>query len=422
MMLRSFVPMLAVLVLMPFHAMAADAAGTLKTLTGTAHITRAGSAPQGIAAGAAVAVNDIVETDAGARAVFSFSDGAELVMTGKGRLVIDEYVFDADKKSGNKAVLDIFEAAFSYTGGALDKGVKPEVKLNIDYGTIGIRGTKLVGARRNGITWIYLSEGGALFENTGGKTEIAPGYGTRISGKAEAPAPAYLWGEAEIAWLQRFVDDPASHETPAMASNMDFKKAMPSAERAPALSAPAAPAAMPEPSGGASNGAASGMVASEPSAKAKQSRAGVSDAAPAESAQQPDGPPIFEYKRGSTVAGSLITEDGGGNLRIDAREPVTVQLAEVNVAAYKLQNTVLLYAADVKASALNGSAHLQVLVHFPGNKAGQIYASDMAAGEWKPLTGEFALPPGNMPDVIKVNLVIDGTGSVLLRNLRLMRQ
>ena len=134
--IRSFAVAVVLSAVLPLQAMAETAVGTLKTLAGTAHLTHAGAA-QAMKEGDTVGMDDVVETEAGSRAVFSFADGAELVMTGKGKLVIDEYVYDTAKTAGNKAVLDVLDAAFSYTGGAMDKAAKPEVKLNLDYGTIG---------------------------------------------------------------------------------------------------------------------------------------------------------------------------------------------------------------------------------------------------------------------------------------------
>ncbi len=427
MQIRSFSAVLAVFALWPLHAQAGDGVGMVKTLTGTARLTHAAAAPQPIVAGAEIAMDDVIETDAGARAIFSFADGAELVMTGKGKLVIDEYVFNPDKKTGNKAALDIFEAAFSYTGGALDKSSKPDVKLNIDYGTIGIRGTKLIGARRNGITWVYLSEGGAVLENTGGKTNLAPGYGTRIRSRADAPAPAYLWGPEEVAWLQRFVDDAETHETPAMASNMSVKELVPQESQRqdmPAVSAPASPAA-PTAGGAAAESDAAPARAraadSAPAAEAADAKAKVAARADAQTE-------IALTRAADTGKDVVITDEPDGVRRITASLSAIVQVALVKITPPDLANAQLRYTAEINAEALNGVAHIEFHVLLASGKTGYVFGRDapdgsVTAGQgWKTVTGSFAIKPGDVVEQIKVILVIDGKGSILLRNLHLLRE
>lgn len=427
MQIRWFAAVFAVLALWPSNARAGEGAAVLKTLAGTARLTHAGAAPQPVAAGAEIFMDDIIETDAGARAVFGFADGAELVMTGKGKLVIDEYLFTPGKETGNKAVLDIIGAAFSYTGGALDKAAKPDVKLNIDYGTIGIRGTKLIGALRNGITWVYLSEGGAVLENTGGKTDLSPGYGTRIRSRADAPAPAYLWGVEEVAWLQNFVDDAGTHETPAMASNMTLKKLAPQemqAANSPAVSAPASPAAP-----------AAGGAAAERNAGSARSSAAADSASAAETSSAKARQAVkTDTQSGITLA--WIAEEGkdataasaaDGVRQIVTHAPAIVHLARVNASSPALDNVQLRYTAEINAAALDGEAHLEFHVLLAGGKTGYVFGRDTAegavtaSGGWKTVAGSFALKPGDVPDQVKVMLVVDGKGSVLLRNLRLLR-
>ncbi len=419
--IRSFAVAAVLFAFWPLQAMAETGAGTLKTLTGTAQLTHAGAA-QAMKEGDTFVMNDVVETEAGSRAVFSFADGAELVMTGKGKLVIDEYVYDPAKAAGNKAVLDVLDAAFSYTGGAMDKAAKPEVKLNLDYGTIGIRGTKLIGARRNGITWVYLSEGGAVFENAGGRTDIGPGYGTRIRSKADAPVPAYPWGAEEVAWLQRFVDDAGAHETPAMASNMssnNLAQGKLEAENMPAMSAPS-------PAGGA---AAESNEMPARARAADSAPAAEATAAKAKQSAKADAQPEIALAR-APIAGKdgLVAEESAGTLRITTGQPAIVQLAAANAATTQPQNTPLRYTAELNAQALEGAAHLEVHVLLSGGKTGYVFGRDTqdtavtAADGWKTVTGSFSLKPEHVPDQIKISLVVDGKGSVLVRNLRLVRE
>lgn len=418
--IRSFAVAAVLFAVWPFQATAETGIGTLKMLTGTARLTHAGAA-QTMKEGDAVGMEDMVETEAGSRAVFSFADGAELVMTGKGKLVIDEYVYDPAKTAGNKAVLDVLDAAFSYTGGAMDKAAKPEVKLNLDYGTIGIRGTKLIGARRNGITWVYLSEGGAVFENAGGRTDMTPGYGTRIRSKADAPAPAYPWGAEEVAWLQRFVDDAGAHETPAMASNMlsnNLAQGKLATENMPAMSAPS-------PAGGVAAESNEMSARARVADSAPATEAPAAPAAKAKQSAKSDAQPEIALVRAAAGKDGVVAEEAVGTLRVTTGQPAIIQLAAANAAMTKQQNTPLRYTAELNAQALEGAAHLEIHVLLSGGKTGYVFGRDTqdtavtAADGWKTVTGSFTLKPDDVPDQIKISMVVDGKGSVLVRGLRL---
>ncbi len=205
-----------------------------------------------------------------------------------------------------------------------------------------------------------------------------------------------------------------------MASNISVKDLVPQESQAnnmPAVSAPASPAA-PTAGGLAAEGnaAPSRAADSAPAAKAKQS---LRAEAPAEIAL------TSATDKGKDV---VITHEPDGVRRITAGLPAIVPLALVKVTPPSLDNAQLRYTAELNAQTLQGVAHIELHVLLAGGKTGYVFGRDTTEGVvttgegWKAVTGSFAIKPGDVPEQIKVVLVIDGKGSVLLRNLHLRRE
>ncbi len=117
-----------------------------------------------------------------------------------------------------------------------------------------------------------------------------------------------------------------------------------------------------------------------------------------------------------------ITSDGKGSLRVTASGPTTVRLFEVS--GLNIDNARLIYQARVKAEGLTGQAFLEMWCHFPGK--GEFFSR----GLQNPLTGTvdwtteetpFFLRKGEMPDYVKLNLVVNGTGKVWIDDVRLIK-
>ena len=147
--------------------------------------------------GAAIDENDVIMTTDHSRVKVEFADKTELVIANKGSFTINNYIYDPANPAKNKARFSILKAAFYYVGGLIDKGAKPDVEINLDLGTIGIRGTKLMRAMRNGECWIYLEEGKITVSNKGGAVTLASGEGTiTVKGKKRsAPQAPHAWSD-----------------------------------------------------------------------------------------------------------------------------------------------------------------------------------------------------------------------------------
>jgi hypothetical protein len=117
-----------------------------------------------------------------------------------------------------------------------------------------------------------------------------------------------------------------------------------------------------------------------------------------------------------------ISSDGKGSVQIRAKKPMTVRLYEVK--SLDVENSRLTYQARLRSDKIKGRAYLEMWCHFPGH--GEFFSR----GLMTPLTGttnwtteevHFFLKKGEKPDFVKLNVVIDGTGTLWVDEIKLTR-
>ena len=117
-----------------------------------------------------------------------------------------------------------------------------------------------------------------------------------------------------------------------------------------------------------------------------------------------------------------ISSDGKGSLRITAMEPTVVRLFEI--AGIDVDNARLIYRAKVRTEGIEGQAYLEMWCHFPGK--GEFFSRSLQS----PLTGTtnwateetpFLLKKGEKPDLVKLNLVINGKGTAWIDDVHLLK-
>jgi len=114
--------------------------------------------------------------------------------------------------------------------------------------------------------------------------------------------------------------------------------------------------------------------------------------------------------------------DGKGALKVTADEPRVVRLFETG--DLDVENARLIYRALLKSENLKGQAYLEMWCHFPGK--GEFFSRGLQnpiSGTTGWVTGEtpFFLKKGENPDNVKLNLVVNGTGTVWIQNLKLLK-
>jgi len=114
-----------------------------------------------------------------------------------------------------------------------------------------------------------------------------------------------------------------------------------------------------------------------------------------------------------------ITSDGRGSLQVSANEPVTVRLFETG--DIDIEDARLLYQARVRTDNIEGEAYIEMWCHFPGR--GEFFSRSLhstlsGTTGWTTQETPFFLKTGENPDNVKLNIVIAGTGTVWVDDIR----
>lgn len=119
-----------------------------------------------------------------------------------------------------------------------------------------------------------------------------------------------------------------------------------------------------------------------------------------------------------------ISSDGNGSLRIEATESTKIRLFETG--NIDIENAQLFYQAKIRTEKVQGEVYLEMWCHFPGN--GEFFSkgnfdekSLFGTTDWTTEEIPFLFREGENPDNIKLNLVINGKGTVWIDDIRLLK-
>lgn len=117
-----------------------------------------------------------------------------------------------------------------------------------------------------------------------------------------------------------------------------------------------------------------------------------------------------------------ITSDGNGSLRIVTSKPTTVRLYETG--DIDIENARLVYRAKLRTEGIEGQVYIEMWCHFPGK--GEFFSRAVQSAlsgtnEWTSQETTFFLKKGENPDNVKLNLVINGKGTVWIDDIRLLK-
>ncbi len=133
-----------------------------------------------------------------------------------------------------------------------------------------------------------------------------------------------------------------------------------------------------------------------------------------------------ETLRAFTAADQPLTRDGvtaeEDGWRIDIAEQRSVRLFEVPEPA--VERCVLTYRAKVKTADAKGRVYLEMWCRLPGR--GEFFSKGFGHAlkgtvDWASCETPFFLKSGQRPDLIKLNIVSEGEGTVWLRDVELLR-
>ena len=126
--------------------------------------------------------------------------------------------------------------------------------------------------------------------------------------------------------------------------------------------------------------------------------------------------------RSGVLIDQQISSDGEGSLKVVAAAPMVVRLFETG--DIDIENGRLIYRAKLRTENLEGQAYLEMWCNFPGK--GEFFSRGLE----RPLTGTtdwtteetpFFLQKGENPSSVKLNLVINGKGTVWIDDIRLLK-
>lgn len=115
-----------------------------------------------------------------------------------------------------------------------------------------------------------------------------------------------------------------------------------------------------------------------------------------------------------------VSADGKGSLKITVEQPTTIRLYEVPLP--KVENSTMTYKAKVKTQDFGGDAYLQMLVHFPSGGEMEAQNYNKATGgttDWVAMEVPFSVRKGQKPDVVRLNLILNGAGTVWVDDVHL---
>ena len=121
------------------------------------------------------------------------------------------------------------------------------------------------------------------------------------------------------------------------------------------------------------------------------------------------------------VVDTDITSDGDGSLRVSATAPLTIRLYETGDLG--VENARVVYQAKLRTENMDGRVYLEMWCHFP--EKGEFFSRALDSPisgtvDWTWQETPFLLKKGENPDHIRLNLVIDGKGTVWIDEARLV--
>ena len=173
------------------RVMAAESAGRVTTLTGTARASKA-AIERTLAAGHDIGVGDLVQTDTGSRLGLMLGKDTRIMLGPSARLLIESHLVDA----GGQFELVEGSMYFEHTR---PRGTAPKkADVRSPYGLIAVRGTKFFAGFSEGNFGVFVAEGRVDVTSAQRTVVLHPGFGTEIARPGAAPAPARVWPAARI--------------------------------------------------------------------------------------------------------------------------------------------------------------------------------------------------------------------------------
>ena len=117
-----------------------------------------------------------------------------------------------------------------------------------------------------------------------------------------------------------------------------------------------------------------------------------------------------------------ISSDGNGSIKIDCVRPTVIELYVLD--DIDIEEARLIYEAKLRSENLEGTAYLEMYCCF--DDLGEYFSRGLQSpitgnSEWNMTQTPFFLQRGQNPNRVKLNVVINGSGTVWVDDIRLSK-
>ena len=117
-----------------------------------------------------------------------------------------------------------------------------------------------------------------------------------------------------------------------------------------------------------------------------------------------------------------VSSDGNGSLKITATQPDVFRLFEIKDLG--IDDARLIYRAKLKVENVVGQVYLEMWCAFSGR--GEYFSRGLqnplsGTIDWTTAETPFFLQKGQKPELVKLNIVVNGTGTVWIDDIVLMK-
>ncbi|WP_172822226.1 FecR domain-containing protein [Magnetospirillum moscoviense] len=180
--------------------------GIVSKVSGPAFVRHGDGTREPLALNAKLAQGDVIETgDKGAVGLI-LADSSTFALGAKGRMVLDDMVFDPGRPNEAHSQVSVVQGTFSFVSGEVAKAAPDAMKVRTPVMTIGVRGTTVAGfaaAEGSNNTVTLLDQGagtGQISIATAGGTQVMsqPFQSMQLTSFTQPPPPPVTLTQAQV--------------------------------------------------------------------------------------------------------------------------------------------------------------------------------------------------------------------------------
>jgi len=117
-----------------------------------------------------------------------------------------------------------------------------------------------------------------------------------------------------------------------------------------------------------------------------------------------------------------VSSDGNGSIKIEASKPATIVLYDI--VDIRIEDAQLIYEAKLKSEGLSGQAYLEMWC--VSKDKGEFFSRGFETAiagttDWTTVSTIFLLKKNEMPDQIRLNVIVNGVGTVWIDDVHLSK-